>query len=90
MHDPPQQHADRRAHELQDSLGAMYRLAVQADCACARSDAGTLESITRQLAFRAIEPLHGDLLDLAEECRYEPVAAIQRWPELRERLYRAT
>ena len=63
-------------------------LAVAGDRACGLGEVATLEALARELATRVDEPLHCELVGLAESCRGDPAGAIHWWPLLRERVFR--
>ncbi len=54
------------------------------DWACAHGDVETLGYIAFQLAERAHEPLHCELVALADTCRCDPDRATAAWVRLRE------
>jgi len=66
------------------------RLCFGGDWACAHGDASALRDIVQQLAERMPEPLHCELIALAERCCDEPDRAAGSWPVLKELVFRAT
>jgi hypothetical protein len=63
-------------------------LCVDADYAWADGDLLTLREVTDQLAERAPEPIHRQLLELSEACVSDPERALVMWAELKERIPR--
>lgn len=60
-------------------------LCVGGDWACAHGDLEALGFVARELASSAAEPLHHDLLVLADECYADPNHAVASWVQLKER-----
>jgi hypothetical protein len=68
---------------------AIGQLCVGGDWACAHGDLAGLRHIARRLAVLADEPLHCELVALAELCRTSPERATAAWTRLKPRLYRS-
>lgn len=56
------------------------------DWACTQGDSETLGYIALQLAETVNEPLHCELVALAELCAHDPDRATAAWFELKERI----
>lgn len=65
------------------------QLCVGGDWACAHGDIAALRFVARELAISARDPLHRDLLALAETCREDPDLAVEQWSQLKRRLAEA-
>lgn len=65
-------------------------LCVGGDWACAHGDFAALRHIAQQLAIAFVEPLHCELVELADACVGRPELAGQLWHELRDRIYPAS
>lgn len=61
-------------------------LCVGGDWACANGDLETLGHLARELARYAREPLHCELVVLADMCRDDPDQAVSTWMRLKELL----
>ena len=76
------------AVEPRPSAHEIGKLCVGGDWACAHGDLGALRHIARSLALHAEEPMHCELLELAEACRCDPDTAVARWMQIKDQLYR--
>jgi hypothetical protein len=56
-------------------------LCLGGDWACAHGDLSTLGYLVRQLALLVPEPVHCELLSLAEVCTGDPERAADAWTE---------
>jgi hypothetical protein len=65
------------------------KLCIGADAALADGDFQSLRSFAKRLASYAHEPLHCQLVDLAEACTADIIRAGALWPRLRDRVYRS-
>jgi len=63
------------------------QLCTGGDWACAHGDLDALRHVARHLAAGAVEPLHHELLTLAELCVRDPYRAPTVWGHLTARLY---
>lgn len=61
-------------------------LVIGGDWACAHGDAGALGYLARELSEYVAEPLHRELVALANLCDSAPDDAAHRWPQLREQV----
>lgn len=66
------------------------QLAIGGDWACAHGDIGTLGCLARQLSEYMTEPLHCELVALAEQCCADPAGATARWPSLRDLVFQSS
>jgi hypothetical protein len=64
-------------------------LCVGGDWACAHGDLAGLRHIAKQLAEQLREPMHCDLVILADSCYGDPDQAVARWMALKDQLYGA-
>jgi hypothetical protein len=74
--------ATTMAHSISHRIG---QLCVGGDWACAHGDLEALRFVARELADAATEPLHQDLIALADECYADPNHAVASWLQLKER-----
>ena len=65
---------------------AIGKLCIGGDWACAHGDLSALRYVAQCLAVHAREPLHCELLDLAETCSFDPDRAVERWVLLKNEL----
>jgi len=65
------------------------QLCTGGDWACAHGDLGALRHVAQHLAAGAAEPLHRELLDLAELCLQDPYRAPTLWGHLTAQLSQA-
>jgi hypothetical protein len=68
---------------------AIAKLCIGGDWACAHGDFAALRHIAQQLATSATEPLHCELVGLADACLDRESRAAELWHQLRGRLYPA-
>jgi hypothetical protein len=66
------------------SLG---ELCVAADWALSDGDLDALGEIVRRIADAVPDPLHCDLIELADACTHDPARAWNAWPPLRDRVF---
>jgi hypothetical protein len=64
------------------------QLCVGGDWACAHGDFSELRFVVERLADLMPEPLHCELIALADQCACSPQRAAARWPALREQAFR--
>ena len=62
-------------------------LCVGADWACAHGDLAALRYVAQRLADEASEPLHGELLALADACYADPDHAVEAWTRVKDQLF---
>jgi len=67
---------------------AIGQLCVGGDWACAHGDLAGLRDIAQRLAEQLSEPLHCELVALADACHADAEQAPERWEQLKERVYR--
>lgn len=72
-----------------DTVRAIGVLCVGGDWACAHGDFAALRNVAQRLAARTPEPLHCDLVELANACASDPHRASVLWDQLKPRLYRS-
>jgi hypothetical protein len=72
--------------EPQATARAIGKLCVGGDWACAHGDLSALRYVAQCLAVHAREPLHCELLSLAEACSSDPDHAVERWTVLKNEL----
>lgn len=60
------------------------------DWACAHGDLSALRYVALQLAGESHEPLHCELVELADACKYDPDRAPLLWSSLKNRLFRTS
>jgi hypothetical protein len=65
---------------MEHSIG---QLCVGGDWACAHGDLAGLAHVAEELAARAHEPLHCQLVEVVRACRYDPDRAPALWFGLR-------
>ena len=70
--------------ELDPSAHAIGVLCVGGDWACAHGDIEALGDVARRLAGYAHEPLHCELVALADACRGDPDRATSMWVRLKD------
>ncbi len=78
---------DRCATEPSDAAAtarAIGRLSIGGDWACAHGDIETLSYVARELSEYLPEPLHCELVALAELCLADALRASAEWLRLRE------
>lgn len=73
-----------RDHHTAHTIGV---LCVGGDWACAHGDLAGLHDVARQLATYVSEPLHCEVLALADLCQGDGDRAGALWATLRDRLY---
>ncbi len=73
-----------------EASGAIGKLCVGGDWACAHGDFGGLRYVAQQLASYAPEPIHCKLAELAAACATDPDHAVEIWDHLKNELYRQT
>ncbi len=56
------------------------------DAACESNDVAALGGIARRLVELVPEPLHCELIPLADSCSQDPEHAVAAWTELRDRV----
>lgn len=61
-------------------------LCVGGDWACAHGDLSALRYVAQCLAVHVQEPLHRELLALAETCSDDPDHAVDRWVRIKDQL----
>ncbi|MBS1124505.1 MAG: hypothetical protein H6Q90_6733 [Deltaproteobacteria bacterium] len=69
---------------------AIGELCVGGDWACAHGDLAALRHVAQRLAVHAREPVHCELLDLAEACNYDPDHAVELWVRIKDRVLHAS
>ncbi len=69
---------------LENARHEIGKLWFAGDWACAHGDLETLGYIARRLVDHAPEPLHCELVALAELCRSDPDRATAAWVHLKE------
>jgi hypothetical protein len=57
------------------------------DWACAHGDVSGLRDIASRLSDYAPEPLHCQLQELSDVCRYDPERATALWTALKDQVY---
>ena len=77
------------AGPMNDTALTIGKLCVGGDWACAHGDPAGLRYVAQRLAVYSQEPLHCELLALAEACYSDPDRAVVLWPQIRDKLYRA-
>jgi len=65
---------------------AIGELCVGGDWACTNGDLEALGDVARRLAEHTCEPLHCELVALADACRSDPDRAAATWLTLKERV----
>ena len=65
------------------------QLVLGGDWACAHGNLEGLEDVAQQLAEIADEPVHSELLAVAQECRTNPEHAIRHWYAAKQRTLKA-
>lgn len=68
---------------------AIGELCASGDWACAHGDFSALRNVAHRLAAYASEPLHCDLIALADACASDPKRAGALWDRLKSRLFRS-
>ena len=63
------------------------RLCIDADHARTNDDFAALQHIARSLAIYAHEPLHCQLVDLADTCQSDVRRASSMWDQLKDRVF---
>lgn len=76
-----------RADDSVPDPRAIGKLCIGGDWACAHGDFAALRHIAQQLATSASEPLHCELVVLADACLERANRAAELWHQLRDRLY---
>lgn len=76
--------------ERRDTVISIGQLCVDGDAACAQGDVAALRDVAQRLAACSPEPLHCELLALVDVCLAEPDRGPELWPDLRDKLYRAS
>lgn len=76
-----------RNHDSAPDPRAIGKLCMGGDWACAHGDFGALRHIAQRLATAAREPLHCELIALADACLDGEDRAAELWHRLRARLY---
>ena len=67
---------------------AIGRLCIEGDRACVHGDFVALREITERLSELLAEPLHCELVAVADTCRDDSDRATAVWFHLKERVYR--
>jgi hypothetical protein len=75
-----------RTHETALTIG---KLCFGGDWACAHGDPSGLRYVAQRLAVSSQEPLHCELLALADVCYSDPDRAAVLWTQLRDKLPRS-
>lgn len=75
-------------HPSLDTGPEVGQLCVGADWACANGDLGALRYMAQCLATHAEDPVHYELLRLAEDCNSDPERAVERWMRIKRTLTR--
>jgi protein-L-isoaspartate(D-aspartate) O-methyltransferase len=70
------------------SAHAIGQLCVGGDWACAHGDLSGLRDVAQRLAEQVPEPLHCELVALADACHADADHAPERWAQLKELVYR--
>ena len=68
---------------------AIGELCASGDWACAHGDFSALRDVAHRLAAYESEPLHCDLIALADACTSDPERAGALWDRLKGRLFRS-
>ncbi len=84
---PPSYDHPNIAVSRTSSVRVIGELCFAGDRACVQQDLGALAGIARQLARLTPEPLHCELMSLAEACDCDRTSAIATWSQIRDRLY---
>lgn len=74
------------AHVIAHEIGT---LRIGGDWACAHGDLSALRHVAQCLAVHVDEPLHRELLALAETCSDDPDHAVERWVRIKDQLLHA-
>ena len=77
------------ANQSRETAHTIGQLCFGGDWACAHGDPSGLRHIAQRLANYSQEPLHRELLALADACKCDPDRAVALWSEIKEKLYRA-
>jgi hypothetical protein len=85
---------ERAMHRTSHAMGtcrqrSIGELCVDGDRACRSGDRITLVAIAWDLVARAREPLHCELVRLADDCA-DPERATTAWSELKQRIQQAS
>lgn len=75
--------ATNPSERREDPRHQIGKLCMGGDWACAHGDLEALHDIAMRLAVHAPEPLHCELVALAEQCRSDQDHASARWVELK-------
>ena len=67
-----------------ETAGVLEDLCRRGDWACAAGDLAALADVASELAGAVPEPLHCELVALAEVWRRDPARAVAEWHRLRE------
>ncbi|HET9988222.1 MAG TPA: hypothetical protein VFQ65_06875 [Kofleriaceae bacterium] len=70
-----------------DRQHVIGRLCIGGDWACAHGDFAALRAIAQRLADQVSEPLHCELVALAEACRGDLDRATVMWERLKDCVY---
>jgi len=65
------------------------KLCVGADWACSNGDFEALRHVARSLAAYTEEPLHCELMGLADACASDPEHAVEQWMRIKDVLFRS-
>jgi len=72
-----------------ETVLAIGELCASGDWACAHGDYAGLRDVAHRLAAYASEPLHCDLIALADVCTSDPARAGVLWNRIKGRLFRS-
>lgn len=75
---------------LRDAAGKIGKLCVGGDWACANGDLEGLRYVAQQLARYVHEPMHCELVALADACASDPNRAVALWDQLKIRMRRSS
>lgn len=76
-----------KVHDAAEKIG---KLCVGGDWACANGDLEGLRYVAQQLAVYLPEPMHCELVALAEACACDPNHAVELWGGLKIRVQRSS
>ena len=71
-----------------ETIQSIGKLCAGGDWACAHGDFSGLRNVARQLEDYVAEPLHCQLVDLADACVSDPERASMLWDRVKGILYR--
>jgi hypothetical protein len=76
------------AHPTREATLTIGALCVGGDWACAHGDLSALRHVAECLADYVDEPLHCELMELADACYCDPDRACASWSRVKEHVYR--